>query len=170
MNQLSVDGTNINWAVLVKLIAAKEENDEPKLAEIGSCSLHIVSGSVNAGVNASDWKVNEVMKAMWKIVSDSSAWRDMYLKSSIFGKLPQRFCGTRWVENEDITEKMILVGPDIVALIKHFLALCPCKRLKKNKSFEKLAQSVNDQQMTIKLLFFKENAHIKCIFKTISDE
>ena len=73
MNQLSVDGTNINWAVLVKLIAAKEENDEPKLAEIGSCSLHIVSGSVNAGVNASDWKVNEVMKAMWKIVSDSSA-------------------------------------------------------------------------------------------------
>ena len=64
INQLSMDGPNTNWVVLKKFIAAREENDEPKLAEIGSCNLHIVSGSLNAGINASDWKVNEVMKAM----------------------------------------------------------------------------------------------------------
>ena len=60
MNQLSTDGPNTNWAVLEKFVAAREENDEPKLAEIGSCSLHIVSGSLNDGVNISNWKVNEV--------------------------------------------------------------------------------------------------------------
>ena len=69
-----MDGPNTNWAVLQKFIAAREENDEPKLAEkIGCFNLHIVSGSLNTGVNASDWKVNEVMKAMWKVISDSPA-------------------------------------------------------------------------------------------------
>ena len=53
--------------MLEKFIAAREEKDEPKLPEIGSCNLRIVSGSLNAGVNASDWKVNEIMKRMWKI-------------------------------------------------------------------------------------------------------
>ena len=59
-----MDGPNTNWAVLEKFIPARKENDKPKLAEIGTCSLHIIPGSLNAGVNASDWKVNEVMKAM----------------------------------------------------------------------------------------------------------
>ena len=118
--------------------------------------MHIVSGPLNAGVNASDWKVNEVMKAMWKIVSDSPARRDIYLKSSISGKLPQRFCGTRCVKNEDTAEKTILVWPHNVALIKHFLALCPSKRPKNNKSFDKLAQSINDKQTIIKLTFLRK--------------
>ena len=83
-----MDGPNTNWAVLKKFIAAIEENDKPKRAEIGSCSLHILSVSVNAGVNSSDWKVNEVVKAMWKI-SISPARRDIYLKSSISRKLQQ---------------------------------------------------------------------------------
>ena len=127
--------------------------------------MHIVSGSLNAGVNASDLKVNEVKKAMWKILSDFPARMDIDLKSSISGKLPQRFCGTRWVENEDTAEKAILTWPDIVAIIKHFMALSPNKKPKNNKSFDKLAQSVNDKKMIIKLTFFKEVAHIlnKCI-------
>ena len=92
MNQISTDALNANWAVLRKFIVAREENDEAKLAEIGSCSLHILSGSLNAAVNASDWKVHEVMKAMWKILSDSPALRDIHLKSSIPRESPQRFC------------------------------------------------------------------------------
>ena len=64
MNQLSMDGSNTNWALLEKFIPAREENDEPKRSEIGSSSLHNVPGYLNAGVNASDWKVNEVMKTM----------------------------------------------------------------------------------------------------------
>ena len=51
-----MDGSNTNWAVLEKF-EAMEESDEPKLVEIGSCSLDIVSGSLNAGVNASDGKL-----------------------------------------------------------------------------------------------------------------
>ena len=44
MNQLSMDGRNTNWAVLEKFIASRKQNDKPKLAEIDSCSLHVVFG------------------------------------------------------------------------------------------------------------------------------
>ena len=72
MNQLSMNGANTNWEVLGKFIAAREENDKPKLAEIGSCSLHIVSGSVKTGVKASDWKVNEVMLKTLSLLLDGT--------------------------------------------------------------------------------------------------
>ena len=71
-----------------------------------------------------------------------------------------QFCGTRFVENEDTAEKAILVWPDIVALIKHFLAFGPSKRPKNNKSLDKLAEPVNDKLMIIKSRFFKEVVHI----------
>ena len=37
----------------------------------------LLSGSLNAGVNASDWKVNEVIKGMWEILFHSPAQRDI---------------------------------------------------------------------------------------------
>ena len=93
INQLSMDGPNANWQCLRNLLQQGRKMMN-QLTEIGSCSLHIVSASLNAGINASDWEVNEVMKAMWKILSNSPAWRDIYLKSSISEKLPLRFCST----------------------------------------------------------------------------
>ena len=62
------------------------------------------------------------MKSVWKIIFDSPARRDIYLKCTISKKLPQGFDGTRCVENEDTAEKGILVWPDFIALIKLFLA------------------------------------------------
>ena len=93
INQLSMDGPNANWQCLRNLLQQGKKMMN-QLTEIGSCSLHIASASLNAGINASDWEVNEVMKAMWKILSNSPAWRDIYLKSSISEKLPLRFCST----------------------------------------------------------------------------
>ena len=40
---------------------------------MGSCSFHILFGSLTASVNECDGKVNEVMKPTWKILSDSPA-------------------------------------------------------------------------------------------------
>ena len=79
--------------------------------------MFILFGSLNASVNEYDCKVTGVVEPTWKILSDSPAQREIYLKSSIFGKLTQRFYGTRWVENEDTAETVILVWPDIVALL-----------------------------------------------------
>ena len=144
MNQLSMDCPNTNWAVLEKVIAAREENDEPKYAEIGSCSLHIIFHLL---MLVSMQVIGKLMKS-WKQCEKfflTLLLERTYLKSSIPEKLPQRFCGTQWVENEDAAEKAILVWPDIVALIVALLIFCPSNRAKNNKSFEKLAQLVNDK-------------------------
>ena len=105
----------------------------------------------------------QVMGSWWSHESnvENSFWLswDIYLKSSISGKLPQQFCGTWWVENDDTAEKAILVWPDIFGLIKH-LAFSPSRRLKNSESFDKLTQSVNDKLMIIKLKFLKEVEHI----------
>ena len=38
----------------------------------------LLYGSLNDGVNASDWKVNEVVKGMWEILFHSPAQRDIH--------------------------------------------------------------------------------------------
>ena len=138
MIQLSMDGPNTNWKVFEKFNTAREANDDPCLADIGSCSLHIVSGSLNAGVTETSWEIDKIMKSMWKLLSDLPPRRDEYLKLGVSGKFPLKFCATRWVENEDTAERAMLVWPDIILLINHFLSLSKSKQPKNNKSYDLL--------------------------------
>ena len=160
MIQLSMDGPNTNWKVFEKFNTAREANDDPCLADIGSCSLHIVSGSLNAGVTETSWEIDKIMKSMWKLLSDSPARRDEYLKLSVSGKFPLKFCATRWVENEDTAERAMLVWPDIILLINHFLSLSKSKQPKNNKSYDRLVKVFKDKLVPLKLMFFKEIAAI----------
>ena len=107
MIQLPVDGPNTNWKVFEKFNTAREANDDPCFAGIGSCSLHMVSGSLNAGVTETSWEIDKIMKSMWKLLSDSLARRDEYLKLSVSGKFPLKFCATHWMENEDTTKSYV---------------------------------------------------------------
>ena len=159
MIHLSMDGPNTNCAVLDKFKESREENENPTLAEIGSCSLHIISGSLNAGVTESGWEIDKVMKSMWRLLSDSPARREIYFQQSKSGKVPLQFSATRWVENEDTAERACLVWPDIVLVINHFSTKSKSNQ-PKNKSYERLTQCVNDKLIPLKLLFFKEIAGI----------
>ena len=160
MIQLSMDGPNTNWKVFEKFNTAREANDDPCLADIGSCSLHIVSGSLNAGVTETSWEIDKIMKSMWKLLSDSPPRRDEYLKLGVSGKFPLKFCATRWVENEDTAERAMLVWPDIILLINHFLSLSKSKQPKNNKSYDRLVKVFKDKLVPLKLMFFKEIAAI----------
>ena len=130
MMQLSMDDPNTSWEVFEKFNTAREPNDDPCLADIGSCSLHNVSGSLNADVTETSWEIDKIMKSMWKLLSDSPARREECLKLSVSGKFPLKFCATRWVENKDTVETAMLVWPDIILLINHFLSLSKSKQLK----------------------------------------
>ena len=155
-----MNGPNANWKVFEKFNTAREANDDTCLADIGSCSLHIVSGSLNAGVTETSWEIDKIMKSMWKLLSDSPARREEYLKLSISGKFPLKFCATCWVENEDTAERAMLVWPDIILLINHFLSLSKSKQPKNNKSYDRLVKVFKDKLVPLKLMFFKEVAAI----------
>ena len=38
------------------------EKDYPKIIDIGSCSLHVLHGAFNSGVEATDWFLNKIGK------------------------------------------------------------------------------------------------------------
>ena len=67
------------------------EKDYPKIIAIGSCSLHVLHGTFKSGVEATDWLLNEILKAMWKIFDDSPARRDTYIKICEVDEFPLRY-------------------------------------------------------------------------------
>ena len=78
--QLSVDGPNTNWKVLELLDDERKENDYPTVLNIGSCGLYVIHGAFKTGVEATDWALNKILTAMWKLFDDSPARRDTYIE------------------------------------------------------------------------------------------
>ena len=63
----------------------------PNIIDIGSCSLHVVHGAFKSGIEATNWDL-KIMKAMWKIIDDSPARRDIYIKICEVNEFPLRCC------------------------------------------------------------------------------
>ena len=64
--QLSMDGPRVNWKVLSLLCEDRDKQDAdlPKLLNIGSCGLHIVHGAFCTGCQATEWKIDGVLKTL----------------------------------------------------------------------------------------------------------
>ena len=67
MVMLSMDGPNTNWKVHKKLKSHCTEKEFPQIIEVGSCGLHVVHGTFQTGVRVTDWNLEKVLKAMWKL-------------------------------------------------------------------------------------------------------
>ena len=89
--QLSMDGPNTNWSVLKLLHEDRCEKDYPNIINIGSCGLHVVHGAFKSGIEATNWYLKKIMKAMWKILDDSPARRDIYIKICEVNEFPLRY-------------------------------------------------------------------------------
>ena len=89
--QLSMDGPRTNWKVFNLLKSHRKENEWPSLFNLGSCALHVVHGALQTGAKATDWEVDKVMKAMWKIFSDSPARREFYTRIAETDVFPLRY-------------------------------------------------------------------------------
>ena len=63
----SMDGPNTNGSVLEKLKAHRDKNELLQILEIRSCGLHIVHGVFQTGVKATEWELDIILKAMWKL-------------------------------------------------------------------------------------------------------
>ena len=78
------------WSVVTMLDNNHCEKEYPKIIDIDSCSLHFLHGAFKTGVGATDWFLNEVLKAMWKIFDDSTTRRDTYIKIYDVDEFPLR--------------------------------------------------------------------------------
>ena len=140
MLMLSIDGPTMNWVVFDKLIQHKEENEMPVLFDIGSCSLHVVLGAFQVGVEATKQNLSEVFQAIWKILHDSCARRDVYKTVNQTDLFPLPLCKTPWVEDKNIAARGIVVWLYMIEFIKYYQSLSQSKRPKNSKSFDLLVQ------------------------------
>ena len=78
--QLSMDGPSVNWVVLDKLDDLLVENGHTKTVHIGSCAQHTVHGSFQTGISNTGWDIGRILKAMYYILHDSPARREIYAR------------------------------------------------------------------------------------------
>ena len=160
--QLSMDGPNVNWALLDLL--KEERSDAPALLETGSCGLHIMHRAFQTGHEATGWKLDVLLSSLWYCFKDSPSRRSDYKKVCGSDVLfPLKFCKCRWIENSQVAERATKIWCDIRRYVTT-VASSEAKQLKltkpKNESFAKVASFMEDPLIIAKLQFFK----------TISDE
>ena len=80
MTGLGMDGPTTNWAVLKLIQEDRKELEFPLVENIGSCGLHVVPGALQTVVTESSWPLKKVLKAMWQVLHDSPARKDVFVK------------------------------------------------------------------------------------------
>lgn len=66
---------------------------------------------------------------------------------------PLQFCGTRWVEDKKVAEKLIKLWPNMIKLFGYWEGLCASKR-PGSKSYKNTKKGIDDPLTVAKLHFF----------------
>ena len=66
MFQVSMDGPAVNWKFFYALMNYHSEYELLQLINIGSSSLHTVSGALKTAVESTSWKIKQRLKSIWQ--------------------------------------------------------------------------------------------------------
>ena len=110
MIQISSDGPNVNLSFLNLVRENRKDNNLQELLEIGTCGLHTVHCGLKHGGKASDWNIDKLLSAMYKIFDQSPSRRADY-ENHTDGNYPLQFCSHGWAENEIVAQRAALVWP-----------------------------------------------------------
>ena len=148
--QISSDGPNVNLKFLELHKNQRELDELPKLADIGTCGLHTVHGSLKNGIKNSNWNIGKTLKAMTKLLDKSPARREKYEMVTESNVYPLPYCGHRWCENENCAHRAEQVWPGFVKFIDYLNKL-PKSQQPQGKSFKVLQDAVKDPLIPAKL-------------------
>ena len=155
--QVSSVGPNVNLAFLDLLREYRKDEQLNTLLEIGICGLHTIHNSFKTGAKSSEWKLNNIISAMYKIFEFPSRRAD-YEKCTD-GVYAHQFCSHRWVENLKVAERAETVWPDIITIIKYWMELPKSKQPNKdNKSYDTLKSFINDMLVPVRMIFSADTA------------
>ena len=71
--QISSDGHKVNLRFLERFTEKRKSEELPLLIQIGTYGLHIIHGSMKAGVKNSNWNNGKILKAAWKLLGEAPA-------------------------------------------------------------------------------------------------
>ena len=128
--QVSMDGPSTNWCFYNLLCNERENEELPKLLNIGSCGLHIIHGTFSTGAQATKWNMKGFLKSCYVLFHDSPARRADY--SSVTGSdiFHLSFCSTRWIEDKKVADRLIDIWQNIEKIVKFWEGLTKSKRPK----------------------------------------
>ena len=106
----------------------RTENDMSKLLSTGSCRLHAICGVLKTGEQNTDWKLKKVLRALHQILHNFSARRNDYADVTGSIRFPLPFCGTWWIEDEQVTVQAVEIWDDICKLCTFWPSLPKSKR------------------------------------------
>ena len=66
MIQISMDGLSTNRKLFELIQKDREEKEQKKLLDIGSCSWHIIHGAFKSGAEKNGWGIKSIFKAAYK--------------------------------------------------------------------------------------------------------
>ena len=107
MIQISVDGPNTNLKLLSEVQNELQKSKLSSLTDVGSCNLHLIHGSFKTGSEKSLWDLHKILKRAFKLLHDSPARREDYFNLTGPDEYPLQFCGTRWVEDKKVAERLV---------------------------------------------------------------
>ena len=107
MIQISMNGPNTNLKLLSEVQNERQKNKLSSLTDVGSCNLHLIHGSFKTGSEKSLWDLHKILKRAFKLLHDSPARREDYFNLTGPDEYPLQFCGTRWVEDKKVAERLV---------------------------------------------------------------
>ena len=153
LTQLSMDGPSVDWILLDLLKKQGEQQELPKLLNIGSCNLHVIHGAFKSGFQSVQWNIGKLMKASYNLFHDSPARRADYVIVTDCENFPSCFCTIRWVEDQKVAERLCSIWENIKKMTKYWEALPKSKR-PKCKSYNTVVEGTQDELTLAKLEFF----------------
>ena len=105
----------MNWSFLEKYqeYVADEEIDK-KTINLGSCGLHVVNGAFQTGHQSSEWHINRLLRAMYRLLKDVPARMAQYTEATGKFVFPSKFCEIRWTQNASAGKRALNVYDDVI--------------------------------------------------------
>lgn len=157
MLQISMDGPNVNTKFL-RLFIENRDPTFPDLLDCGSCSLHVVCGSLKHA-DEKNFKIGKFLMAIYYVFKDSPMRRALFLSYNDLqaSDFPLKFCPTRWVENVRVASRALHLIP---LLRKFVLGVTSEKKKPTSNSYENMESALTDILLSAKLAFFIRVASI----------
>ena len=122
------------------------------MISIGSCRAHVWHGALRTGPMETDWEINKVLHAMWKIFDESPARRDIHIRETGCDIFPLHFSRPDGLRMNPLLHKEFTYGRILSRLRSadfHWQKQCPHN----NKSFDTLVKYHTDKLMISKIHF-----------------
>ena len=110
------------------------------LLNVGSCGLH-VHAALCAGCQATHWKIDGLLRALWCLFHDSPVRRDL------------KFCATKWIKDDRVAERTLEIWPNVEKYIQQMLKE-PKSKQPTSASFSTIENATKDVLVLAKLQVF----------------